>query len=647
MAQCNLSNATSCLCPNGSQICDLLPDLQVSEDLLLEVNNNPEEPGLLAVSVSTPNIGYGPLRILPTDSFVCGIDTIYMPGGLSACPDGSFPSQIIKQRVYQKAGTQMQYYDRFAGTMTYHPTHNHMHVDDWGTYSIREEVPGTDPLSWPIIAGGAKLGFCLMDFGSCDTYTGYCRGSNGEVMGSANIPNYGLGGGTYTCGSTSQGITTGWTDIYYHFLDEMQIEIPEGTCNGSYFLVVDVDPLNHFLEIDETNNATVVPITLNQQSIAPDEIIDSNDFVICPGESVLLEAIDAISYQWSTGENTGSIEVNMPGIYWVDVETDCGIIQSTAIEVEWIDVDPPLTNDINLCGPQNVLLEIESDNQLNWYSDEDRTNLITSGTALQTDIIYSDTSFYISQSVFIEGESFQNPPSDNTFGNGGLNNPNSDGYLIFDALTNFELKSVKVFATGASNRTIELRNEIGTVLQSITVFIPDGESRVDLDFNIPAGANYQLGTTDFPSLFRNNVGVFYPYTTPDVCSIHDTNNGGTYYYYFYDWEIQLPSLICESLSTPLNIFVDEGIEVEILNTPQVISSANPITVQVNPPGGTLNGPGIILNAFNPALAGPGQHTITYEYNDPVSGCAGLDEVSILVVSLTYNFVNYNLGVIAP
>ena len=59
-AQCNLSNATDCDCLDGSDACDLLPDITVSYDLLANPTYQPEYDGELGVSISTPNIGHGP-----------------------------------------------------------------------------------------------------------------------------------------------------------------------------------------------------------------------------------------------------------------------------------------------------------------------------------------------------------------------------------------------------------------------------------------------------------------------------------------------------------------------------------------------------------------------------------------------------------
>ncbi len=265
---CTVNDATGCVCEDGSTDCYLLPNIKLSYDLLVDASANPETPGLLRVSVSTPNVGHGPLRVIATNDLVCGVDTFFN-SNITICPDGSDPSQLVKQRVYRKQGNTMTYEDRWAGTMTYHPSHGHSHFDDWGVYSIRVPDPNEpNPLNWEMVGQGAKLGFCLMDFGSCQYYNGHCRDDNDNII-TTNTPNYGLGGGSYSCGVTNQGISVGWTDVYYQYLDGMYIDIPAGTCNGDYMVVVEVDPHNVLLEENEDDNIMVAPITLTQQTNCP------------------------------------------------------------------------------------------------------------------------------------------------------------------------------------------------------------------------------------------------------------------------------------------------------------------------------------------------------------------------------------------
>ncbi len=174
-AQCSTSNATTCVCEVGGQTnCDLLPDMTISWVALQNYAGGPSEypqsgagsnNGRLRVTGSTPNIGHGPLNVRGVDQngmrwFLCGTDTFSISDPNSqtqfTCPNSQSPKQLIVQRVYHKNGNAMTFTERFAGTMTYHPTHGHNHVDDWATFTLRIEDPNEpNPLNWPVIGTGA------------------------------------------------------------------------------------------------------------------------------------------------------------------------------------------------------------------------------------------------------------------------------------------------------------------------------------------------------------------------------------------------------------------------------------------------------------------------------------------------------------
>ncbi|MFN9290423.1 MAG: lysyl oxidase family protein, partial [Planctomyces sp.] len=111
------------------------------------------------------------------------------------------------------------------------------------------------------------------------------------------FPNFGLGGQNYNCSPITQGISAGWEDVYSESLDGMWINIPPGTCNGSYWIVAQVDPQNNFLEEDENNNWTAIPFTLTQQAPANSGgtcgITADRDPVLCSGETVTLTCRNA------------------------------------------------------------------------------------------------------------------------------------------------------------------------------------------------------------------------------------------------------------------------------------------------------------------------------------------------------------------
>lgn len=311
----------TCVCPGGATDCDLLPDMTSSAKEIL--NNHSETPGFLDISNATPNIGYGPIEIYGMDSCFCG--TTHVPCG-TVCPGGDEIKHVVKQRVYHKrAGNDtLTYYDRFAGMMSYHATHGHIHVDHWAEFTLRVATSNPDPKTWPIIGTGTKQSFCLVNLGSCSSNPGECVDNNGNTV--LTVPNNGVGFHT-GCG-LNQGIYPGQYDVYSMGLNDPIVLT--NVCNGTYYIVSITDPNNNFLESDETNNVIAVPITLTQQSPAP-TITASGSTNICPGGSVTLSASIASNYLWNTGATTQSIVVSSSGSY--TVSTTCGSSVSTSSPV--------------------------------------------------------------------------------------------------------------------------------------------------------------------------------------------------------------------------------------------------------------------------------------------------------------------------
>jgi hypothetical protein len=179
-----------------------------------------------------------------------------------------------------------------------------------------------------------------------------------------------------------------------------------------------------------------------------------------------------------------------------------------------------------------------------------------------------NTTYYLESETTAPGAT-NNVGAVNHSGSSLFNGSTINSHLIFDALNTFVLQSVKVYTDTPGERRIELRNSSGSVLQSVLVNIPSGESRVSLNFNVPAGTNLQLGTNSStntssfgfisPQLRRSSSGVSFPYLIDEVVRIHDTPYGTSYYYYFYDWEVRQPDQVCTTTPRiPVQAFVDNS-----------------------------------------------------------------------------------------
>lgn len=580
-SQCTTTNATSCVCADGmSTDCDLLPDITISWFALEDYLSGPTEysqtgnganDGRLRITGSTPNIGFGSFTVRGEDNagtqyFVCGNDTTNFDPGI--CPDGNSPKQLIMQRIYHKNGNAMSYTDRWAGQMTYHPTHGHNHVDDWAYLTLRLEDPAEpDPRNWPIVGYGAKLGFCLMDYGTCPYYDGHCRDNNtvyqqGTVLNTAGqFPNYGLGGGAYNCSPVEQGISVGYTDIYSENLDGMWINIPPGTCNGNYWIVAEADIHDHFLESDETNNYTAIPFTLTQQVSSNPAAAISSDHgnAICSGESVTLTATTGLSYLWSTGETTQSITVSGAGTYTCDVTMYCG----TPTASFTLTVDPtasaPVVNDTTICTGQSVTLSATG-NSVHWFN----SSMIEVGTGntYTTPSLTANSVFYAQDYSSVPAISSQVGPTNNLIGTGGyLATTTNPAYIYFDVMNPIVINSVKVYSDSAMNRTLMILDNGGNMVQGGTFFIDEGEQIVPVNFSVQPGNDYEfrVGAGNGPYyLYRNSGGAAFPYTdgTGSVSITGTTASANNHFYWFYDWQISVEGSICPGPPAPVNVTVD-------------------------------------------------------------------------------------------
>jgi PKD repeat protein/subtilisin-like proprotein convertase family protein len=256
---CSVTNGKGCKCPDGTQNCDLLPDITNSEKIIQQ--NLIEFNGYIRIGVGTPNIGYGPIEIRGTNNCYC--DTIKVPCSTVLCPNGSNPKQEVYQRIYHKDSSSITYIDRAAGFMQYHPAHGHVHLDDWTINSLRLNGPNANPLTWPLLGTDKKVSFCLVNLSDCNAIPGACKDKNGNILNYSNVGNPGMGV-ISGCG-TDQGIYPGYIDIYYPGYEGQDIFFGN-ICNGWYNIVSVTDPKNLITESDKTNNIAVVPVFLSQQA---------------------------------------------------------------------------------------------------------------------------------------------------------------------------------------------------------------------------------------------------------------------------------------------------------------------------------------------------------------------------------------------
>ena len=121
--------------------------------------------------------------------------------------------------------------------------HGHYHYEDYADYAL------LDPLSGSPAATGHKNGFCLLDSGTYDQ----------ELA-----DEYGSSCGYYTC--SNQGVGVGCMDIYGAGLACQWVDITD-TPDGTYNLVVTLNPDGNIPELDLSNNSATITVAVEGDTV--------------------------------------------------------------------------------------------------------------------------------------------------------------------------------------------------------------------------------------------------------------------------------------------------------------------------------------------------------------------------------------------
>ncbi len=203
------------------------------------------------------------------------------------------------------------------------------------------------------------------------------------------------------------------------------------------------------------------------------------------------------------------------------------------------------TSSGSLCGTGSITLTATTGSgaTILWYNNSFGGYPISTGTVYVTPSLSTTTNYYASAEGAISTYSVGKPGTTGTAFPPG-------NYLIFDAISNFTLSSVDVYAagTGTGSVVVALQSSTGVTLQTATVTVTTGATvnTVPLNFSITPGSNYRLNclsmTGGVTGLYRDNSGVSYPYTQLGIVSITG-NSTPANYNFFYNWQV---AAACES-----------------------------------------------------------------------------------------------------
>lgn len=290
--------------------------------------------------------------------------------------------------------------------------------------------------------------------------------------------------------------------------------------------------------------------------------ISGQDSVLCAGNSTTLTINTTKKVLWNTGDTSPTILIRQPGSYFGRISEFCSEVNSDTFTVRMLSplVSSVKNDTVGLGGKASLMAAGQS---LSWYSEASGGNLLTTGSSYSTPPLDKTTTYYVQSILKSSGKTLSGGIK-NFSSTSKFHSPNFSGRLLFDARERFILKSVKVYCDTPGLRQIDLINRSGQMVATKVIKVEIGESRIVLNFEIPADTGYALANNEAvsltafgsisPRLYRTDGNIDYPLESGPV-SIYGTNAGAGNYYYYYDWEIAYPDLICMSERVPVRAVV--------------------------------------------------------------------------------------------
>ncbi len=221
--------------------------------------------------------------------------------------------------------------------------------------------------------------------------------------------------------------------------------------------------------------SSIVSVDVNPLPLQP--IINPSDITICEGSSVILEASDANSYEWNTGETTQKITITEAGNYLVTITDSLGCTASSDTALVAISLLPTVDLGDNIVlqqGQQTTLEPIITGNELTYeWSTGDTSSIITVDSMGTYSVTVTDNfGCTATDDIFVEIISSTIDQHDNVE---ILINPNPTKNKIY-------FKSY-----GITTTSIQVFNNIGEVVIEENVLAASGiEQSLDLEF-LPSG----------------------------------------------------------------------------------------------------------------------------------------------------------------
>ena len=254
-----------------------------------------------------------------------------------------------------------------------------------------------------------------------------------------------------------------------------------------------------------------------------------------------------------------------PYFYNLTVSVPYCISETAQVTASIVPPAAPLANNVSKCSPSSFSLSASTSSSVFWYdsvgtylsnSNPFNTQHLNKTTTFWVDEWVKDSSIIANYSVAPTGEAIAGGYFYSYYVNSNY------FQLKFNVLAPVILQSAVVYAGIAENKSVQLIDSAtGSIIASQAVYCAAGNSRIALNFNLPAGGPFYLGFSDDSIMEFTETGAVYPYRDANsAISITGSNfidNYGsgysTWYPYFYDWIVSEP--YCISALGPVTAFV--------------------------------------------------------------------------------------------
>lgn len=363
------------------------------------------------------------------------------------------------------------------------------------------------------------------------------------------------------------------------------------------------------------------PVTVTVNS-AIATITTSGSLVLCPGQTASLSANAGLSYLWSNGETTQSINPSLAGNYTVVVTNFNNCTATSAVVA--VSVSTPIATitpagSTNLCPGSSVTLNANSGTSYIWSNGATTASIAVSTPGNYT-VTVSDAntctavSAPVSVSVTIPNATIT-PSGPLTFCQGGNVNLTANAGSSWLWSTGATTQSITSATSGSYIVTVTNSNGCDTASLPVNVVVNSAVA------NITAGGSTTICPGSVVTLTANN-GSAYLWSNGSTTQSINAGNTGSY-------TVTVTNLNgCTETSTPVAVTVSNPTALITPAGSTTLCPGGSVTLNANPGTSWLWSNGATTSSVNASSAGSFTVTVTNSDN-----CSAISPVVIISVSI--------------